>query len=240
MPLVRYSVPTQKDTLTWLRIPTLMPGRKAANPMPVNDDWALLSDGSVAIIRAADFHVDWIDPNGHRRSTGRVPFDWVQLSDDKKLWLADSLNAWYVAHPLRGVYITDAAAVAHLVTVPDRIPVERMPDYVPAFGGYTATGDRDGRVWIQVFTRGEFPLSVGPGSDTAFEARLPPLLTLGRSLRPLAGAPVYYLIDRDGAVVDRVQLPDGWALVGFGQGGIAYLRHDGPSNTWELGRARLR
>ncbi len=40
---------------------------------------------------------------------------------------------------------------------------------------------------------------------------------------PRGGGTVYDVLDRTGALIDRVQLPAGRALAGFGPGGAIYL-----------------
>ena len=39
------------------------------NPMSAGDEWAMLTDGTIAIIRVHDYHIDWIDVDKSRRST---------------------------------------------------------------------------------------------------------------------------------------------------------------------------
>ena len=57
------------DTIAWVKVPvgrmSLSEGPSGrrqvvsrSNPLPVVDDWALMPDGRVAIVRGADFHVD--------------------------------------------------------------------------------------------------------------------------------------------------------------------------------------
>ena len=40
------------------------------NPIPTVDDWALLSDGTIAFIKGADYSIHWVAPDGSRTSTG--------------------------------------------------------------------------------------------------------------------------------------------------------------------------
>ena len=61
-------------------------------PLALIDDWALLSDGSIAILRGRDYHIDWISPDGTKKSTGRIPYEWKRLTDDDKLALVDSIT----------------------------------------------------------------------------------------------------------------------------------------------------
>jgi hypothetical protein len=60
------------------------------NPLPLTDHWAVLPDGTVAFIRGDNYRVDYLQPDGSIRSTGRIPYDWQRLSDDDKVALVDS------------------------------------------------------------------------------------------------------------------------------------------------------
>jgi len=83
-------------------------------------------------------------------------------------------------------------------TPPASVVSTDLPDYLPAVergtGSYRA--DADNRLWIR------------------------PKPAAGA---PRTGGPVYDVVDRTGALVDRVQLPVGRTLVGFGRGGAVYL-----------------
>ncbi len=240
LPLLRISVGARRDTLTWLKVPVRTISNQQANPIPVNDDWAMLRDGSIAVVRARDFHIDWFEPDGTQRSTDRIPFDWVRLTQERKQALVDSLRSYYLAHPTNFAASVGDRMVR--VTLPDIVPISLLPDYVPPFGEYTATGDADLHLWIRIFTNGEFPRSAEPGG-----ARQPPWVTpfmnslsAGVSLKPPTGPPVYYVIDKDGMVVDRVQVPAGWGIAGFGVGGKVYLIREKSPTEWEIVRARVR
>ena len=87
----------------------------------------------------------------------------------------------------------NAAAHAAPVVLPNEIP-----DYLPAvervIGSFRA--DADNRVWIRP---------------------KPP------SGAPRGGGTIYDVVDRTGALIDRVQLPVGRTLVGFGPGGVVFV-----------------
>ena len=55
---------------------------------------------------------------------------------------------------------------------------------------------------------------------------------------PVPGGPVYDVINRDGLLVDRLQIPPGYGLVGFGRGGVVYLSVRGREGT-QLARVKL-
>ncbi|MDQ6612805.1 MAG: hypothetical protein M3Y64_10260, partial [Gemmatimonadota bacterium] len=63
------------------------------NPLITVDEWAVLSDGSIALIRGHDYHIDWIRPDGKQISSEKLPFDWKRLTDQDKQALIDSARA---------------------------------------------------------------------------------------------------------------------------------------------------
>ncbi len=243
LPILRIVAGAKPDSLTFVRVPVVLhPAGEAleANPLPVNDDWALLADGSMAVIRANDFHIDWFEPDGTHHSTARIPFDWVRLTAERKRALVDSLHAHYVANPITEIGIMVGGRPQRL-NVPEIMPISFLPDSVPPFGGYTAIGDADMHLWIRVFTNGEYPRSMRLGSDNGVTDRLIRVPQgPGISLNPMTGPPVYYVIDKSGVVIDRVQLPVGWEIAAFGSGGKVYLRRNVSPTEYEIVRARFR
>jgi hypothetical protein len=74
------------------------------------------------------------------------------------------------------------------------IPAEDLPDYRPPFALNSVRADGDGNLWIRT-----------------------------NPMRPGATGVIYDVVDRRGELVDRIQLPAGHLLVGFGAGRIVYL-----------------
>ncbi|HUF51088.1 MAG TPA: hypothetical protein VMN60_09660 [Longimicrobiales bacterium] len=62
------------------------------NPLPLTDDWAVLSDGTVAFVRGRDYRVDYLNPDGSITSSEKLPYDWQRLLDDDKEQLVDSVT----------------------------------------------------------------------------------------------------------------------------------------------------
>ena len=100
-PIVRLNIATRaEDTVAFFKLaPTKMSitrtenGFSAStiiNPMPMVDAWALLSDGTVAVVRGRDFHIDWYHPDGSHSSSVKIPFDWQRLTDSLKVVVLDS------------------------------------------------------------------------------------------------------------------------------------------------------
>lgn len=105
VPLVRFDLKSRKlDTLAFLKIPVTRVSMSpddagkteilvTVNPLPVADDWALMADGSIAVLRSSDYHIDWIRADGSRDATPKTPFDWKRMSDDEKSAFLDSARA---------------------------------------------------------------------------------------------------------------------------------------------------
>src|SRR5439155_25026417 len=64
--------------------------QSTVNPLPQGDDWALLPDGTIALVRTKDFHIDWLNPNGTVTSSPKIPFNWERLTDEGKVAFIDS------------------------------------------------------------------------------------------------------------------------------------------------------
>ena len=99
--LVRFDLATRKlDTVTWFKTPkiNLNINRSPSgdirivsnvNPLPQGDDWAILPDGTIALVRGRDFHVDWVGAQGIT-SAPKIPFEWERLTDEGKVAFIDS------------------------------------------------------------------------------------------------------------------------------------------------------
>lgn len=227
------------------------------NPIPTVDDWALLSDGTVAFIRGADYHIDWIAPDGTKSSSGKVPYEWQRLDDEGKAALLDS-----------AIKAQEAARERLQAQIAAGGPITAAPG-----GGGAAAGFEVGmRVAVSAGAAGGAPPSRGggdgrggPGGGTRVE--LPPIqmvnvdelpdyrpaFTAGSSRGDLDGnlwvrttspvgnaGPIYFIINTKGEVIDRVQLPESRQLVGFGKNGDVYMAvRDAEGNT-RVERAKLR
>jgi hypothetical protein len=87
-----------------------------------------------------------------------------------------------------------STATNQAFTVPTlNLTANDIPDYMPPFVGTSARPDADGNLWIRTTT---------PGA--------------------VAGNVVYDVINSDGKLVDRVDVPKGMSIVGFGKG-VVYL-----------------
>jgi hypothetical protein len=191
------------------------------NPIPWTDDWAMLSDGRVAIVHGQEYRVDIFDANGKLATSLKVPFDWQRLSDADKTAIVDSArtafeiaNAAKAAEDAANARSDSARLGARSLATPETganrgaatvgrramftssvtqyVAINEMPDYRPPFRLAAARGDEDGNLWI-------------------------------RTSNMVNGGAVYDVINGRGVLVDRVQVPPGRVIAGFGPGGIVYM-----------------
>jgi hypothetical protein len=194
------------------------------NPMQTIDDWAVLADGSVAIVRGQDYHVDLVRPDGSVAQAPKIPFEWVALTDEMKQAVLDSAKAQF-KRAMEGGPLPPQMLELHggggnpmSMHAPDGAPrggqpatppmtlvgIDQLPDYRPAFTTGAARADVDGNLWVR---------------------------TSATRAGAVAG-PIYDVIDRDGRLVDRVQLQPGRQVVGFGPHGVVYLAARDDRGAW--------
>lgn len=236
------------DTVAWVKVPVASGSLserpngglrvvERTNPLPVVDDWALMPDGRVAVVRGADFHIDWIDMDGRVSSSPKVPHPWERLTDDGKEQLLDSLTAdrdrrreaLKKAGDNRGASPTSVGGTPNRApfmivrgqlvgdvgreppppteVVSEFVPAKDLPDYRPAFRIGATRADLEGNLWVRTTTPSD------------------------------AGA-IYDVINDMGQLVDRVKLPFGRVISGFGPG-VVYLGVL-DENGARLERARLK
>jgi hypothetical protein len=90
------------------------------------------------------------------------------------------------------------------------LPAQELPDYRPPFGGSSVRADVDGNLWVRTIPA-----------------------------KPIPGGPVFDIISRKGELVDRLQLPPGYTVVGFGKDKVVYLSTRDARGI-HLARVRLR
>jgi hypothetical protein len=248
--LVRFDLATRKvDTAIYFKTPKInmnvshapdggMRVTSSTNPLPQGDDWALLPDGTVALVRTKDYHVDWLNADGTVTASPKIPFQWERLTDEGKAAFIDSARVAIEKARASGQFGRDGGAQVMTRTVGDgagpgaqrenttvttaapggglgsplppltMVSPSELPDYKPAFSPGSTRSDADGNLWV-------------------------------RTSQNINGIPVYNVINRSGELIDRVQLPQNRVLVGFGPAGVVYLAvRDGA--TAHLEKARVR
>jgi hypothetical protein len=252
--LVRFDLATrQTDTATFFKTPkfnltmTQSPDggvrvTTTTNPLPQGDDWALLPDGTIALIRTKDFHVDWLNPDGTTTASPKIPFQWERLTDEAKVAFVDSAKIAIEKQRASGQFGRDGGQiVTRTVDGPAGAPRRDGP------GGGNTTVTTAGPVGGA--PGGQLPplTMVSPSELPDYKPAFAPGSTRAdvdgnlwiRTSQNVDARPVYDIINRKGELIDRVQLPANRVLAGFGAGGVVYLAvRDGA--TAHLEKARIR
>lgn len=193
------------------------------NPLPQNDDWALMKDGSVAVVRVLDYRIDWYKPDGTLERSAPLPFDWKRITDDEKDRMVDSLKTAAKEATAR-IEQMMASGGGGRGFRPSFEPVDAqfLPDYYPPIRAGSTVADYDGNLWVLPATSslaGQMAAMIPAGA----RGQVPPgVLPAGMTAAPTAGL-AYDVINRKGELVERVQLPVGRSIAGFGPDGVVYL-----------------
>jgi hypothetical protein len=249
--LVRFDLASRKlDTAGYVKVlkPNMTMSQDAnggirmqsnMNPLPVVDEWAVTSDGAIAIVRGRDYRVDFIGADGVRTVGDKIPYEWQRLTDEDKIAFIDSTKA-AMARLRAGGTAGGAAGDAGAGGGPGAAPMQ-MIFMRPRDGGGPPPGAGGGGGQPQVAIAGPPPAGGGMQPPTLVSpSELPdykPVFGPGavradadgrvwvRTIptKPTPGGAVYEVIDRSGKLVDKVQVPAATTIVGFGAGGVVYL-----------------
>ncbi len=245
--IVRVDLTSRKvDTAAWYKIAktkmNVVQSEKGIsmtseiNPMQTIDDWAVTDDGAIAIVRGRDYHIDWVDADNHVTSTAKIPFDWQRLSDEDKVAVIDSAKAAMEASRAKamsgggGPMVAGSGGGGPIVmsfsmggggggdvgaakrgaegalNMPplNFVAPSELPDYRPAIFAGSSRADLDGNLWIRTSATRKGAIS----------------------------GPIYDVVNRKGELVDRIQIPSGRTIVGFGKGGVVFMLARDDKGAW--------
>jgi hypothetical protein len=248
VPIVRYDLTARKlDTAAFVKVyaPKFSVVQEEGggvrmssfiNPLPEVDDWAILPDGTIAIVRK-DYHVDFIDGDGNRTSGPKIPFEWQRLTDSMKVAIIDSSKAAFERMRAAGPGAGPGGNQVVVATGPGGPPPGGAPGgAVPMIviredGGNApprrsgAAGERraEGPPAMSFVQPSELPDYRPAFSNGSVRADADGKLWVRIMSPKPASGPEYDVIDRTGKLVDRVVLPAGTTIAGFAPGGIVYL-----------------
>jgi hypothetical protein len=273
-PLVRVDLATRKlDTLAFFKTPKVqmnmtrtadggMTISPTINPLPVIDDWGILADGTVAVVRGRDYHIDWIAPDKSVTSSTKIPFEWERLSDTAKIAFVDSTRKAFEAarasgnmQGMFGGMMGGAPTIRIGGDGPPGAPGAPGTRGTPGAATTAATGAASGTTTVTTGGPGAGnPLGPQmqinfvdptelPDYKPAFQTNATRVDADGnlwiRTTQNAKGWPVYNVVNRKGELIDRVQLPAGRVIAGFGAGGYVYLAfREGDSARLEKVRIR--
>jgi len=210
-PIVRADFDTRKiDTLMLLKLNFGAPFKKLeedndgnvimrmyVNLLGVDDQFATLSDGTAAVLSIHDYHIEWTDPDGTRRSTPKMPFDWRPLTETDKHRMMDSVRPELDRrNSVRPITINTPNGPRTGRQQFEFLPLDKFGDFEQPIQTGALMADRDARLWI-----------------------------LPRTSLSAKDGLLYDVINRKGEIEYRVQFPKDYALAGFGENGVVYVMH---------------
>ena len=250
------------DTIATMKIPvnksvsiSPSPGSysvtSAINPLPSTDDWALLPDGTVAIVRVQDYHIDWRHPDGTVTSTPKMPFDWRRFTLEEKQALLDS-----VKRQMEDARAKAAADAAAGIGRGGPVSVQAPPaGRGGAGGGGAVSGSAPAalpsggpsfafpRLPVTMVEPGDLPDYFPPLRQAQAKVDIEGNIWLLPATSSLSTATqaglVYDVVNRKGEIFERVRLPEKRSLAGFGPDGIVFLSYVPVRGDARLERARI-
>jgi hypothetical protein len=226
--LARYDADRrQPDTVAVLSIGTsvwrtMTPSGAASGDVaplfPFFDRATVAADGSIALLRAREYRIHWLEVNGARSISQRLPYSWQAITPEERRHILDSANTarravyedllaeWTAAAAAPGGPPTrviagppgDGRMPVVVPMRPPRPPVPYsdadVPDYRPPVGQRAMMADADNNIWIH---------PNHPDADPQ--------------------GTIWQVFDRSGKLVYRVRVPSGMTILAFGSGGVAYI-----------------
>ena len=213
--LLRYDRVTQKtDTLGYIKLAKAniqTSGSQGnmnvriggANPLAPRDEWTVFPDGRVAIVRAADYRVDWIQANGTKSSTAAIRYTPIQMTaadrrEEEALRLRNRSNQMMVSMTIDNGQTRRTAQMGGGANQPPPEPLTDWPEVKPPFrpGLASVLARSNGELWIQ------------------------------RTEPAGAKGALYDVLNAAGVVTHQMRVQDGWRLVGFGNGTVYTTKTD--------------
>jgi hypothetical protein len=214
-PLLRYDRATQRtDTLGYVTLAksniqtsgsrgnmSMMIG--GGNPLMPRDEWSVFPDGRVAIVRAADYRIDWVGATGTKNSTSSIRYTPIRITEadkreEEELRERNRGNAIMISRTVDNGGARSSATMGGGANRPPLPPMTDWPDVKPPF--------RSGAASVQARPNGE--------------------LWVRRTESAGAKGTLYDVINASGLVTHQVRIPEGWTLVGFGRGTIYTTKLD--------------
>jgi hypothetical protein len=166
---------------------------------PTVDDWGVLPDGRIVIVRGKDYHVDLATTATNVVSTPAIVFERLKVTEVDKEKLREATRK---SRELANKAIADAMSSVPKSQAPVKMPTMTIeepsawPAEKPAFGQGAVTIAPNGRVWVRRHRAAEDSL------------------------------PLYDVLDLKGRVESRVAFPFKGRVVGFGRGWMYVARID--------------
>lgn len=172
-------------------------------PLAALDLAVVAPDGRVAIVRGGEYRVDWFQ-NGRLTRGPAASAPRIRVTQaEREAFLKSQVRTGSIVTRVQGAPASTSGSASPrasgAIVVPPsalEMPDATWPDYKPPFLANGAMSDREGRVWVLRTRAHDDPI------------------------------PTYDVFDGGGRLVERVVLPKGTRLVGFGVGTVYLARPD--------------
>ena len=170
-------------------------------PIPLSpaDAWGVAADGRVVVVRAGDYHVDWIGTDGSITSGPPQPHTPVSIGQsEKEEWRdgqSETGGGMEISATMQNGDMRIIAARGGAIDDDDTLDGYPWPEVMPAFYGRPVPVDRLGRAWV-------------------------------RRHREAGEVPQYDVFDGAGELVMTFELAMNRRVVGFGDGTFYAVRMD--------------
>jgi hypothetical protein len=255
-PVYRVNLQTRAlDTATFFKIPAtkvnMTQDDKGAmrismqtNPMPVIDDWALMPDGRIAVVRGKDYHVDWLALDGTWTSSPKIPYSWERMDDDAKEKFIDSVKveAEKQREQMNRAMQNGVANANQMLGGAASGQPMRIEMRIDGGGGGGGGRPQQGVQQITAPTVNFGKPSELPDYRPVFRTGAVRADQEGnlwvRTTAPSDAGPIYDVINGKGELVDRVKLPFGRVISGFGPGVVYMGVQDDKGARLEMARIK--
>jgi hypothetical protein len=163
------------------------------NPFTARDEWAVAPDGRVAVLRAGDYHVEWISPNGQKTVGAPIKYERLKVTEAHRAeWREGRKNSIGIMMRNENGRMSAQAVPGGGAGAPE--PTD-WPEYLPPFLGDPAQVAPNGQLWV----RRTAPAGAPPTYDVIDAAgKLVNHVVLPKKTRLVAfGNGVVYLVRMD-------------------------------------------
>ncbi len=256
-PVYRVNLATRAlDTATYFKIPSssvsMTQDDKGAmrislmtNPMPTVDDWALMPDGRIAVLRGKDYHVDWLGLDGTWSATPKIPYNWERIDDEGKQKFLDSTKVELekqretLNRNLASGIAGAAQAMGGGAGGGGGMRIEMRMD---GPGGGGGGRPQQGVQQISAPAINMVPVKELPDYRPAFKQGAVRADHEGnlwiRTTQPSDAGAIYDVVNSKGELVDRVKVPFGRVISGFGPGVVYMGVQDEKGARLEMAKVR--
>ncbi|MEP6765904.1 MAG: hypothetical protein ABJB66_16435 [Gemmatimonadaceae bacterium] len=207
-----------------------------STPVYILDEWAMLSNGMIAVVRGTDYHIDLIGPDNKITSLPKIPHTWIPLPDSLKLAIIDSIRK--AENESRDEQLKQAADKKNGTGTSSASGATSAGGSTIGSGGFTGGRPTDfpppPPIDLYLPRIEDFPDYYPVFSFGALHPDVDGNLWIHTELHsPDGKSSVYDVVSSAGKLIDRILIPDDRSIVGFDKHGNVFLTaHESRTVVW--------